>query len=76
MRLPLSRALGAPGEPRGHQGLAVGVEPGERLQGVECGRSVDVGVVGGEVAADLQGMALLSVCEPTILARFACSRHG
>ena len=40
-----SRALFAAGEPRRHQRLAVGIEDGERLQGVECGRSVDVGVV-------------------------------
>ena len=59
MRLPLSRALGPSREPDGHQRLAIGVENGERLQGVECGRSVDVGVVRGEVAADLQSVALL-----------------
>ena len=45
MRLPLSRALGAAREPRRHQRLAVGVEDGERLQGAERGRGVDVGVV-------------------------------
>ena len=38
-------AFRAPRQPDGHQALAVGVENGERPEGVECGRGIDVGVV-------------------------------
>ncbi len=59
MRVPVRARSAAACDPRVHERLAFDVERGERLEGAERGRGVDVAVLVFEISTNLQRLRLL-----------------